>query len=352
MRNRYVGAWITGFYRIASYALKHDMDMKQQEEIKKLEILKFWDKHGLEATLDAFGVKRRTLFLWKQKLKEGKGLPLALRNRSRRPKTLRKRHYPEALLQEMRRLRKANHNIGKEKLHILLNPFCKAHGLELPSEKTLGRIISDAPDKMRTTPVKLTPKGKVMPRTYNKRKRTYKPKGFKAEYPGHCVAFDSVERFLNGTKRYIVTCIDLHSRFAFAWCVRNHSAAAAEEFFNLVKIVFPLPIDNILTDCGSEFQKEFDQAIRTAHKAHWHTYPRTPKMNAHDERFNRTIQEEFVDYHLEDLLEPHLFNDKLMDYLLWYNGERPHWGINLLSPIQFLTNNYNKCNMSWPHTTT
>ena len=34
---------------------------------------------------------------------------------------------------------------------------------------------------------------------------------------------------------------------------------------------------------------------------HWHTYPKTPKMNAHCERFNRTLQDEFASYH-ENLL--------------------------------------------------
>ena len=29
---------------------------------KKFEILVFWEKHGLQATMDAFHVKRRTLF--------------------------------------------------------------------------------------------------------------------------------------------------------------------------------------------------------------------------------------------------------------------------------------------------
>jgi hypothetical protein len=33
---------------------------------KKFEVLVFWEKHGLSATMDAFGVKRRTLFLWKK----------------------------------------------------------------------------------------------------------------------------------------------------------------------------------------------------------------------------------------------------------------------------------------------
>ncbi len=36
---------------------------------------------------------------------------------------------------------------------------------------------------------------------------------------------------------------------------------------------------------------------------HWWTYPRSPKMNAHVERFNRTLQEQFVDYHTDLLFD-------------------------------------------------
>jgi hypothetical protein len=48
-------------------------------------------------------------------------------------------------------------------------------------------------------------------------------------------------------------------------------------------------------------------------------------MNAHIERFNRALQESFVDYH-EDLLatDLHLFNQKLADWLFFSNAERPH----------------------------
>ena len=54
--------------------------------------------------------------------------------------------------------------------------------------------------------------------------------------------------------------------------------------------------------------KHFDEELRRLHKNHWHTYPRTPKMNAHVERFNRTIQEEFIDYHEQLLITPNEFN--------------------------------------------
>ena len=117
------------------------------------------------------------------------------------------------------------------------------------------------------------------------------------------------------------------------------------------KQVFPYPLQYVLTDNGSEFMKHFDEELRRLCQTHWHTYPRTPKMNAHVERFNRTLQEEFLDYHEDLLLEPDDFNKAMIPWLLWYNGERPHWGLNLQSPIQFLTKqDPKKCNMWWPNT--
>ena len=48
-------------------------------------------------------------------------------------------------------------------------------------------------------------------------------------------------------------------------------------------------------------------------------------MNAHAERFNRTLQETFVDYHEELLLDDlAAFNRKLADWLLAYNTVLPH----------------------------
>jgi hypothetical protein len=36
---------------------------------------------------------------------------------------------------------------------------------------------------------------------------------------------------------------------------------------------------------------------------------------------------------------------------LWYNGERPHWGLHLKSPVQFLMEQKpEECKMWWPNT--
>lgn len=347
MQYQHIGFRIKGFYRIAKYAARH-LAMGSNKAEYKLKILQFWEKHGLAATLDAFPVKRRTLFLWKKAYKAGNCLPAALAEKSKRPHRIRQRKWPQAIMDEIRRLKREHPNLGKEKLYVLLEQFCQKVNLRCPKARTIGRIIADAKDKMRFAPVRLDSKG----RTKLNKKSTMlrKPKGFKANYPGHCVAFDTVERFIDGTRRYILTFTDIYSRFCFAWATTSHSSRAAAHFFFVVSQIFPYPIKRVLTDGGSEFKKDFDAALKAQDKTHWRTYPKSPKMNAHNERFNRTIQEEFVEYHLSELLELDGFNEKLMEYLLWYNGSRPHWALGLQSPIQFLIHHNHQCNMWWPNT--
>jgi len=93
---------------------------------------------------------------------------------------------------------------------------------------------------------------------------------------------------------------------------------------------------------------------RRLHLTHYHTYPHTPKMNAHCERFNRTIQEEFLDYHAGSLIDPSSFNQQMIPWLVWYNTERPHWGLDLKSPMQFMLTHSSahpeQSNMRWTDT--
>jgi len=100
--------------------------------------------------------------------------------------------------------------------------------------------------------------------------------------------------------------------------------------------VMPFEIKGIQTDNGSEFLGEFTKALKKKEIKHYFNYPRYPKGQAYVERMNRTLQEEFViyceDYELEDIYE---FNKKMLQYMLWYNTERPHHSLNKKSPIQY-----------------
>jgi len=66
---------------------------------------------------------------------------------------------------------------------------------------------------------------------------------------------------------------------------------------------------------------------------HRHSRVRKPNDNAHVERFNRTIQEEFLDHLPRDVS---FINEKLPEYLVYYNTKRLHLGIGLKTPQDIL----------------
>lgn len=353
IHSKYTG--VRGFITLYRDALRYRY-MITPKALRKAKILAFWEKHGLRAALDAFEVKRRTLFDWKKKWEEGGRKPEALNEKLRTPKTKRKRLWSEEIIAEIKRIRWAHPNLGKEKLYPELLKFCLKSKLLCPKPKTIGRLIRDL-GGLRMYPAKISHFGKV--KKANRQKVLRKPRDFQAKYPGHCVALDTIEKNVWGSRYYVITFEDLFTRFSFAWETTSHASAAAKEFFLLCLKVFPFPITFVLTDNGSEFMKHFDEELRRLHVAHYHTYPKTPKMNAHCERFNRTIHEEFVDYNTNLLASPNEFNRKLIDWLIWYNTDRMHYAFqNKLSPVQFMlqlpqtvaSKMPTECKIGWPYT--
>ena len=65
---------------------------------RRLEILKFWDKHGLAATRDAFRVSRRIVIAGKQLYLESDSKAHGLANQSRAPKQWRVRAWPSEIM--------------------------------------------------------------------------------------------------------------------------------------------------------------------------------------------------------------------------------------------------------------
>ncbi|WP_284155515.1 helix-turn-helix domain-containing protein [Sulfuricystis multivorans] len=196
---------------------------------ERLKILRFFDKHGLAATVDAFGVSRRTLYRWKRALKEAGGNPAALAAKSCAPKRRRVPKTDVRRVAEMRRLRTLYPNLGKEKLHVLLAPWCAKQGIALPSVSTIGRIISRAPDKMRLTPHRLDARGRVKPVRCARKAR--KPQDLKPA-PLTLWAVDTIERVRDGIRRYVLTAIAPVSATAFAVALPSkharYSARVAE----------------------------------------------------------------------------------------------------------------------------
>lgn len=330
--------------------------MITEEAKQRTKILAFWEEYGTEAVEKAFGTKRRTLFLWQKKLKEGGGKLESLNPIKRIPKHKRKRVWDTRIIDELRRIREQRKNLGKEKVYPLLKKYTQTISLPCPSVPTIGRLIADL-GGLRVSPIKLGHKGKVL--KVNRKKTLRKPKDFRALYPGHCIALDTIEKQRNGARVYILVAEDLYSRTGFACASISHASKTMTHFLHLVSQLFPYPIKHVLTDNGSEFKKYFNQLCTVKDFTHFHTYPRTPKMNSHCERLNRTLQEEFVDFHTNLLFDDMTkFNTLFREYLDFYNTERVHWAFhNKKTPLQAMvqSNHYQvnlpvECKDGWTYT--
>ena len=151
------------------------------------------------------------------------------------------------------------------------------------------------------------------------------------ENPGSLVELDTVHRMIDGKKRlYVLTLIDVHSRWVFAKAYTRMNAATSLLFVREAERVARFHFDMLQSDHGPEFGRWFVSHIK---KSHRYTRIGKPNDNAHIERFNRTLQEECLDALPNEVSA---INRALPKYLKYYNEMRLHLGINLKSPIQLL----------------
>ena len=317
--------------------------LNHPEVAEKLKILTFFDKYGLNTTKDAFGVGRSTIFLWKKKIKDGNGSLLGLINKSRRPYNTRRMYVDEKIFEFIRKFREDYPRLGKDKIKPLLDEYCQENHLETISESKVGRIIK------KNNWYFYLGKRNTSKQVVSDKRRVF---GYEVGIPGDLFQVDTVVRFEHGIKRYIVTAIDVVSKFSFSYTYKSHTSTNAADFARKLIQVTPYPIKAIQTDNGSEFLKDFDKVIAKLGIVHFFTYPRCPKQNGVIERFNRSLQEEFVDFNsvLLEEKDTKLFNDHLIDYLLWYNTKRPHNSLNNRSPMEVVVDYLKKSNMSWTDT--
>jgi transposase InsO family protein len=322
-----------GFAKAVASALKWRSMRNKAEVERRVKILTFWRKHGTNTTKEAFGVSRPTLYRWQKELSDHGGDVQALDPKSRAPRKRRVRQLPPNLEQAIIHWRAKHPRLGGKKLA----PLLRKEGFSV-SVPYIDRCVSDL--KKRGTLSNHVPLSwYAKSGTHRERQQPKVKKQRRTEKQG--LEIDTIVRHIDGRKRYILTAIDVERRFAYARAYTNHSSQSARDFLLQLALIAPFAITEIQTDNGSEFAGYFDQACDTLDITHYHTYPRSPKMNAHIERFNRTVQEEFVVYH-RALLRDDLVgtNQALMKWLRWYNEERPHEGLGFLSPLEYHRRHY------------
>lgn len=334
---------VLGYRKFMHIAYDLTQYINHPEVTEKIKIMTFFDKYGLQITKDAFPVGRSTIFLWKKKVKEGNGSLHGLINQGRKPYNTRRMYVDSQIFEFIKSLREKYHHLGKEKIKYLLDPFCQKRNIKSISSSKIGKII-----KRNNWFLYLGKRTKHDIK--QEKKRVF---GYEVKDPGDLFQIDTIVRFEYGIKRYLMTAIDVVSKFAFAYTYKNHSSQSASDFIGKLIRVTPYSIRAIQTDNGAEFFKDSDQAMAKNGIVHFFTYPRCPQQNGVIERFNRTIQEHFVEANRALLEEqnPKPFNDQLIDYLLFYNTELPHGTLGNVPPMQKVVEYLKKSNMYGTDTT-
>ncbi len=210
----------------------------------------------------------------------------------------------------------------------------------------MGRIIHDLKEKGRlpkSNRITINARfDKLVVREPKPRKKKARRKGFLPQQPGDLIQMDTISIF---------TALDVSTRFAFAYAYKSSSSACGSDFLDKFLKVAPFTTRRVQTDNGSEFAKHFEQCCQEKDLVHFFNYPKHPEANGYLERFNRTIQDQFVNWYTDELDEPEFFNEKLMEYLIWYNMEKPHRSIGNLPPLRYYLDNFittpKKSNMLW-----
>jgi len=296
------------------------------EARRRLEWMIWYETHGrnARATSRYFGIAPKTFYKWRTVFREDR--LSTLEDRSRAPKNRRTRTLTP--LQESRivALRRRYLRYGKVKLAQRYQEEYQ----EAVSSWKVQKVIEK--HRLYYHPARNA-------RTQAKRRRATKKKriselGLKKR-TGFLFRLDTVVRYWQGTKRYIVTAVDTVSKLGFAHMYGTHSSRSAADFLRRLYLLTDGKIENIQTDNGSEFHGEFEATVKDLRLSHYWSRVKTPKDNAANERFNRTLNEEFIQMG-NMVVDPGEFNRRLTEWLVEYNFRRPHQTLGYVSPINFI----------------
>lgn len=322
---------LKGVMPMISSLRKFSEDEVAQERMK---ILLFYETYGEHATQEAFGVTRKTIWVWRKRLTTGNNHLVVLAPTSTRPKTLRTMRVDPSIVAYIRDQREQFPRRSKEKLKPFVDAECRRRGLLPIATSTIGKVIKrNNLYFYKGRKIYHNPASKWAQQRQKKRirvKHAPKPVDF-----GH-LEMDTVTRVVDAVKIYIYTAIDIRMKFSFAYPYTKLNSQNTVDFFKKLSMVFPVPIVSVQTDNGLEFLGDFDAYLDGHIIKHSFTYPRCPRINGVVERFNRTISEELLESNLHFLHDPLIFCAKLVDWLIYYNCYRVHQSLGLQTPMGYL----------------
>lgn len=307
-----------------NYIQKYQFLIEEYEQVKA-GIHETFDKVG--EFYEAHGTCRQTFLKYYARYKQSGGDPSSLLPGKRGPK-YRTRRPEEYIENHVIKLRDAGNN--KYAISNILRPLLKD---KTPSPSGVYNILK------RHGKNKLT-----KPMTEEKRRIIKEKAGELAHIDCHHLTKDTIA---NDSKRYYVLCvIDSCTRVAWAEVIEDIKALSV--MFSTLRCInqivdrYNIKFAEFLTDNGPEFgprgskskkDHPFERLCIEMGIKHRHTRPYRPQTNGKVERFWRTLNEDLIEGTYFESLD-HL-NDELMQYMLYYNHQRPHQGIDGKTPVQF-----------------
>ena len=322
---RIISGVVTGTSRLAR--LQVELSKKARQRLKWFD---YYNSHNHNARLTCrhFDVSPQTFYRWKKRYNPR--YPASLEERSHRPQHLRQPTYPLELATAVLKLREQYPRWGKDKLVILLH----RDGFNC-SASMVGRILH----KLKVRGVLREP----IPNHISARKRRWqrpyairKPREYVAKQPGDIVEVDTLDvRPLPGIALKHFTARDVISRWDVLEAHTRATSNTASGFIDVLLQRMPFPIRAIQVDGGSEFQDAFERECQKRGIKLFVLPPRSPKLNGHVERAQRTHTEEFYEV-TEANFEIRGLNQALLEWEKVYNTIRPHQALGYLTPQQFL----------------
>ena len=316
-------------YRVSGMA-EGNLSDKAKEHWRYVSCWQALRSRGLSAeeASRTIGISRATLYRWMSRLKAHG--PLGLEYRSRRPRRCRLPSWNSEAAQAVLEIRERYPRWGKDKLQLIL----AREGWQI-SVSTVGRILGVLKKRgvLKEPPrTGVSAHRRVRPRPYGVRK----PREYQAKEPGDIVQVDTLDiRPLPGVALKHFTARDVVSRWDVVEVHTRATSSLAAQFLDSVQRRLPFPLKAVQVDGGSEFQAHFESACQERGIRLFVLPPRSPKLNGHVERAQRTHTEEFYELYDGELdIEP--LNHALLHWEHVYNTIRPHHSLDGLTPAEYL----------------
>lgn len=306
------------------------LELSRTAKLRMEWIIYYHQGYSASQTARHFGIARKTFYKWLAEFDENNLYSLyRLEDKSKAPNHVRQREITPIEEERIITLRKRYIRYGKMKLQKI---YKDEYGEEISSWK-IQKVIEDK--KLYYNPAKTAKTSKKRAKSKKKKKTVDLVKNLPAyqKKAGYIICLDTITIYWNGLKRYIFTAVDKYGKVAFARMYKSKSSLNGKDFLYRLHYLLDGQVPRVGHDNGTEFEKYFKQTCQELKIEQYYSRVRTPQDNPNNERFNRTLEEEFIQ--LGNFRpDPEIFNPLLTEWLIEYNFHRPHEALNYETPMK------------------